>query len=124
MRSLSKEEKEEINWMRGIDLLNLPNSNNECVIHVCVQKKFYNLLEIFLKMGADLAVQDKYGHNVLHKAAIQNDMTVLKMIIEHQKSKGSRGETELKDLLVTEDVKRAYPAELTDDIEMIEASKI
>ena len=102
------------------DFVNQLNVNNETVCHICVQKSCHDLLEIFLNEGADLTIQDKYGHNVLHEAAIQNDAISSNMIMQYYKDKGEGGEIAFKNLLIAKNVKGESPAQLVQSVEIIE----
>ena len=117
-KSISRSKEERI-ITDGKDLLNIVNGNNQTVIHICIQKRYYDLLQMFLNEGADITIQDKYGHNGLHEAAIRNDTTVLNKIIQHLKDKEEAGDRLLKNLLMTKNVKGESPIELACEIDSI-----
>ena len=70
------------------------------------------MLELLLDCGADISVQDRYGNNVLHIAAINNDITAMEMIVARQRETGESGVAELKDVMCAKNKRGEKPTEL------------
>ena len=77
-----------------------------------MNKQDYSLLELLLDCGADISVQDRYGNNVLHIAAINNDITAMEMIVARQRETGESGVAELKDVMCAKNKRGKKPTEL------------
>ena len=88
-----------------------------------MNKQDYSLVELLLDSGADISVQDRYGNNVLHIAAINNDITAIEMIIASQRESGESGVAELKDVMHAQNKKGKKPTELATRKESMEVSK-
>ena len=87
-----------------------------------MNKQDYSLVELLLDSGADISVQDRYGNNVLHIAAINNDITAIEMIIASQRESGESGVAELKDVMCAQNKKGKMPKELANRGESMEVS--
>ena len=88
-----------------------------------MNKQDNSLVELLLDSGADISLQDRYGNNVLHIAAINNDITAIEMIIASQRESGESGVAELKDAMCAQNKKGKKPAELATRKESMEVSK-
>ena len=117
---MNRSSKEERSCNRGSELIDLTNERKDTALHISMNKQDYSLVELLLDCGADISVQDRYGNNVLHIAAINNDITAMEMIVASQKETGESGVAELKDVMLAKNKKGKKPTELATKKETME----
>ena len=100
----------------GRDLLDL--SDSQCVaVHIALKKPNYEMLQLLLEKGADICVQNKYGNNIIHIAAANNDITALEIIMRTQQAKQELGSRKLGEATTTKNKKEKTPTELANNKE-------
>ena len=122
MRFGSKDAKSEHN--KGEGLINLQNDAKNAAIHIALNKLDYQMFLMLLENNADISVQDRYGNNVLHIAAKNDDITAVEMIIRTQQDKGNAGITKLEDVISEQNKKMKKPAELAKSTKFLEVRNI
>ena len=75
------------------DLINIRDNAGRTAAHWAVfidqsplQKHCIDILNSLISQGANLTIQDSKGHTVLHKAALTDNLALVKLFIEHDKN--------------------------------------
>ena len=102
----------------GRDLLDL--SDSQCAaVHIALKKPNYEMFELLLENSADICVQNKYGNNIIHIAAANNDITALEIILRTQQAKQELGSRKLGEASIAKNKKEKTPTELANNKETL-----
>ena len=103
----------------GRDLLDL--SDSQCAaVHIALKKPNYEMFELLLENSADICVQNKYGNNIIHIAAANNDITALEIILRTQQAKQELGSRKLGAASIAKNKKEKTPTELANNKKIME----
>ncbi|XP_043916279.1 nuclear factor NF-kappa-B p105 subunit [Protopterus annectens] len=76
---------EVIDVIPGDDVINMRNDLYQTPLHLAVVTKQTDVLDHLLMARADVNLLDRHGNSVLHLAAKQGDVDILKILLSHEK---------------------------------------
>lgn len=67
----------------NIDVSTQISEDGHTILTYCMLFGRYHLLPIFIKLGADVNIQDRYGHTPLMEAVFDDNYNVAEMLLKH-----------------------------------------